>query len=104
MEAFRKRVDAYCRSAFVTIVDLNKPAGSELAASLGQYISPCLLIARLISVCRSAQFVECDATQWDDLVKAFEAAVQNSPQQSLDVVIANAGIVGKDDMFTLDGS
>jgi NAD(P)-dependent dehydrogenase (short-subunit alcohol dehydrogenase family) len=43
-------------------------------------------------------------TNWDQLVQAFEAAIKNSPNKSLDVVIANAGIVGQDDMFTLDGS
>ena len=53
---------------------------------------------------RNAQFVECDVTDWDQLVQAFETAIKNSPNKSLDVVIANAGIVGQDDMFTLDGS
>jgi hypothetical protein len=29
--------------------------------------------------------------------------MKNSPQRSCDVVIANAGVVGQDDMFTLEG-
>lgn len=29
--------------------------------------------------------------------------MQNSPQRSCDIVIANAGIVGQDDMFTIEG-
>lgn len=33
----------------------------------------------------------------------FEAAVTNSPSQSVDIVIANAGIIGKDDLYTLQG-
>lgn len=51
----------------------------------------------------NAQFVECDVTNWDQLFHAFEEAMRNSPNKGIDVVIANAGIVGKDDMFTLEG-
>jgi NAD(P)-dependent dehydrogenase (short-subunit alcohol dehydrogenase family) len=51
----------------------------------------------------SSQFIKCDVTNWDDQVRAFEAAVKNSPHKSCDVVIANAGVVGQDDMFTLEG-
>jgi NAD(P)-dependent dehydrogenase (short-subunit alcohol dehydrogenase family) len=51
----------------------------------------------------NAQFIQCDVTDWDQLVQAFEAATQNSPNKVLDVVIANAGIVGLDEMFTLEG-
>jgi NAD(P)-dependent dehydrogenase (short-subunit alcohol dehydrogenase family) len=51
----------------------------------------------------NSQFVKCDVSNWDDQVQAFDTAVQNSPQKSCDVVIANAGIVGQDDMFTLQG-
>lgn len=40
---------------------------------------------------------------WDDQVSVFEAAVKNSPEKSCDVVIANAGIVGKDDVYLLEG-
>jgi hypothetical protein len=29
--------------------------------------------------------------------------MQNSPQKSCDIVIANAGVVGQDDMSTLEG-
>jgi NAD(P)-dependent dehydrogenase (short-subunit alcohol dehydrogenase family) len=34
-------------------------------------------------------------------VRVFEAAVQNSPHKSCYIVIANAGIVGPDDLYTL---
>lgn len=50
-----------------------------------------------------AQFVKCDVRIWDDQVRVFEAAVQNSPHKSCDIVIANAGIVGQDDLYTLQG-
>jgi hypothetical protein len=33
----------------------------------------------------------------------FEAAVSSSPHKSCDVVIANAGIVGADDLYQLQG-
>lgn len=52
---------------------------------------------------RKAQFVKCDVRNWDDQVLMFEMAIKNSPHNSCDIVIANAGVVGKDDMFTLQG-
>lgn len=33
----------------------------------------------------------------------FEAAISASPEKSIDVVIANAGIIGQDDILTVDG-
>jgi hypothetical protein len=36
-------------------------------------------------------------------VAVFEAAVSSSPSKSVDVVIANAGVVGADDLFKLQG-
>lgn len=50
-----------------------------------------------------AQFIKADIINWDDLVAAFEAAVQNSPKNRLDIVISNAGIIGNDDMSSLEG-
>lgn len=50
-----------------------------------------------------AQFVKCDVRVWEDQVAVFEAAVQNSPSKSCDIVVANAGVVGADDLFTLQG-
>lgn len=50
------------------------------------------------------QFVQCDVRNWDDQVRAFEAAIQNSPHHGCDIVIANAGVVGADDLYVLDGN
>lgn len=55
--------------------------------------------------CRSnAKFIKCDVRSWDDQVAVFDGAVSASPKHSVDVVVANAGIVGADDVFTLDGN
>ncbi|KFZ20388.1 hypothetical protein V502_03204 [Pseudogymnoascus sp. VKM F-4520 (FW-2644)] len=43
-----------------------------------------------------AVFVQCDVTVWHDQVNAFETAVKRSPNQKIDIVIANAGIAGPD--------
>lgn len=72
--------------AFVTIVDFNPEAG----ASAEKELAP------------NAVFVPCDVRKWEDLVAAFEKAVAASPRHSLDVVIANAGTIGADDVYTLD--
>ncbi len=51
-------------------------------------------------------FVKADTRSWDDQVRIFEAAVTKSLFQSVDLVIANAG-VGRgsgDPMMALDGT
>ncbi|KAJ5497400.1 hypothetical protein N7463_009387 [Penicillium fimorum] len=74
--------------AFVTIADLDEVRGQELAKEL----SP------------NAQFVKCNITSWDDQVQMYEAAIANSPHNSCDIVIANAGIsrASGDDLWPLD--
>lgn len=72
--------------AFVTIVDFNPQAGATAEAELAP----------------NAVFVQCDVRKWDDLVAAFETAVASSPRHSVDVVIANAGTIGADDIYTLE--
>lgn len=47
--------------------------------------------------------MKCDVRRWDDQVAMFDAAVRNSPEKSIDIVIANAGIVGADDLYKLEG-
>ncbi|PMD37857.1 short chain dehydrogenase/ reductase [Hyaloscypha variabilis F] len=74
--------------AFVTIGDNNVSRGEEIAKELGL----------------NAQFIKCDILSWDDQVSMFEAAQNNSPHKSVDIVIANAGI-GRgtgDSLFKLD--
>jgi NAD(P)-dependent dehydrogenase (short-subunit alcohol dehydrogenase family) len=53
--------------------------------------------------CSRVQFVKCDVRNWEHQISVFEAAVQRSPSKTCDVVIANAGIVGADDIFNLQG-
>ncbi|CAK7238081.1 hypothetical protein SEUCBS140593_010310 [Sporothrix eucalyptigena] len=72
--------------AFVTIVDFNKDAGQAAEKALAP----------------KAVFVPCDVRKWEDQVAAFEAAVIKSPRKSLDIVIANAGTIGRDDLYTFD--
>lgn len=48
---------------------------------------------------RNAQFVKVDTTSWDDQVNMFKAAIAHSPNHSVDVVIANAGVGGMDSLF-----
>ncbi|KAK6078999.1 fungal specific transcription factor domain-containing protein [Seiridium cupressi] len=45
--------------------------------------------------------VEADLAPWDQQVAVFEAAVTASPFKSIDVVIANAGVFGADDLNTV---
>jgi NAD(P)-dependent dehydrogenase (short-subunit alcohol dehydrogenase family) len=71
-------------------------SGLELCAS----IIKCLIKLHNFS---QVQFVKCDVRSWEDQVSVFEAAVHGSPHKSCDIVIANAGIIGKDDLYELQG-
>lgn len=52
-----------------------------------------------------AAFVKCDIRDWDDMINLFERAKNRSPSNSVDVVIANAGISRSsgDSLWNLDG-
>ncbi|KIW98237.1 uncharacterized protein Z519_01821 [Cladophialophora bantiana CBS 173.52] len=49
-----------------------------------------------------AVFVKCDVTIWGDQLAVFEIASQMSPNNGIDVVIANAGVAGPDVLTGLD--
>ncbi|PVH97948.1 aflH/ adhA/ short chain alcohol dehydrogenase [Periconia macrospinosa] len=65
--------------ALVTIADVQD--GSKIAADL-------------VSQGYTAQFVECDVTNWDSQVNAFRTALNMSPTKTLDMVAAFAGVDG----------
>lgn len=85
-------VRAFCAAgAFVTFGDLH-PRGVEIAKELNVDGE-------------KAAFVKCDIREWDDLIMLFETAKAKSPANSVDVVIANAGISRSsgDSLWRLDG-
>lgn len=84
----RHFVDA---GAFVTFADLNE-RGTTIEEELNSDVRRC-------------QFVKCDIRSWEDQKVVFDAAKSQSPSQSVDVVIANAGISRSsgDSLWKLDG-
>jgi NAD(P)-dependent dehydrogenase (short-subunit alcohol dehydrogenase family) len=52
----------------------------------------------------NVQFVKCDTTSWEDQLNLFKSAVAASPAKSVDIVVANAGITGPDEIFELEGN
>ncbi|KAK9319074.1 hypothetical protein V1517DRAFT_75499 [Lipomyces orientalis] len=46
------------------------------------------------------KFIECDITKWDDQVRLFREAVSFSPTGKIAYVVANAGIIRQDDVFS----
>ncbi|KAJ9652505.1 hypothetical protein H2198_008253 [Neophaeococcomyces mojaviensis] len=76
--------------AFVTFGDMH-PRGADLEKELNTHGE-------------KAAFVKCDIRNWDDQVKLFETAERKSPNNSVDVVIANAGISRSsgDSLWVLD--
>ncbi|KAK4554456.1 hypothetical protein LTR86_008310 [Recurvomyces mirabilis] len=71
--------------AFVTIGDVNEANGRKVVEALGGETK--------------AAFVKCDVMSWSDQLKLFKTALSSSPSKSIDVVCANAGISGQDDVF-----
>lgn len=70
--------------AFVTIGDFNVETGERVAK---QY-SP-----------DQVTFVPTNVTVWEDQVNLFKTAIDRSPSKSLDIVVSNAGISGKDPVW-----
>ncbi|KAL5352064.1 hypothetical protein ACLOAV_002007 [Pseudogymnoascus australis] len=73
-------VRAYVKAgAFVTIADMAMEQGKKLEAELNADGDNCV-------------FVKCDIRDWDQQIEMFETAKRRSPANSVDVVVANAGI------------
>ncbi|KAH7120292.1 hypothetical protein B0J13DRAFT_680595 [Dactylonectria estremocensis] len=68
--------------AFVVIADFDETAGRATEEEL----SP------------NVKFAKCDIRNWDQQLTVFDAALAESPNKSIDIVIANAGIVSGDDL------
>jgi NAD(P)-dependent dehydrogenase (short-subunit alcohol dehydrogenase family) len=51
----------------------------------------------------NVQFVKCDTRDWDEQVDLFKKAKTSSPAKSVDIVIANAGVSGPDEIFASSG-
>jgi NAD(P)-dependent dehydrogenase (short-subunit alcohol dehydrogenase family) len=78
--------------AYVTFADVNAERGHDIEKELNSSGNNCV-------------FVKCDIRSWDEQKNMFETAKAKSPQNSVDVVIANAGISRSagDSLWTLDG-
>ena len=79
--------------AFVTFADVNDERGRVIETELnGQYGQRCT-------------FVKCDVRSWAEQKVLFETAKSKSPRNSVDVVLANAGISRSsgDSLWDLDG-
>jgi NAD(P)-dependent dehydrogenase (short-subunit alcohol dehydrogenase family) len=70
--------------AFVTFGDLAEDRAQKLVSELGQ---------------AKVAFVKCDTREWRDQTALFKTAVERSPSQNVDIVLANAGISRSDSVF-----
>ncbi|ESU08319.1 hypothetical protein SNK03_007628 [Fusarium graminearum] len=88
-EAFVR--DFVAAGAWVTFADVNEERGKAVEAELNADGQKCV-------------FVKCDIRDWDQQKAMFERAKSQSPSNSVDVVIANAGISRSsgDSLWNLD--
>ncbi|RBR26112.1 uncharacterized protein FIESC28_01140 [Fusarium coffeatum] len=88
-EAFVR--DFVAAGAYVTFADVNEERGHGIEAELNASGITCA-------------FVKCDIRDWDQQKTVFEKAKSQSPSNSVDVVIANAGISRSsgDSLWNLD--
>lgn len=70
--------------AFVTFGDVAEDLSTALVNDLGS---------------DKVAFVKCDTRVWSDQVNLFKTAIVHSPSHSVDIVLANAGISGLDNVF-----
>lgn len=84
--------DFVSAGAFVTFADVNESRGRAVEAELNTDGEKCA-------------FLKCDIREWEEQKAVFETARARSPSQSVDVVIANAGISRSsgDSLWNLDG-
>jgi NAD(P)-dependent dehydrogenase (short-subunit alcohol dehydrogenase family) len=89
-EAFVR--DFVAAGAWVTFADVNEERGRAVEAELN-------------ADGRKCAFIKCDIRDWDQQKAMFEKAKSQSPSNSVDVVIANAGISRSsgDSLWNLDG-
>ena len=73
--------------AFVTFGDIAEDLGQKLVQELGD---------------DKVAFVPCDVVTWSDQLKLFKTALEKSPSKTIDIVFANAGLNGPDDIFFQD--
>jgi NAD(P)-dependent dehydrogenase (short-subunit alcohol dehydrogenase family) len=95
-------VRAYVKAgAFVTFADMAEAKGKELEAELN---GPQGKTGDALEGERVA-FIKCDIRDWDQQIAMFETARTRSPEKSVDVVVANAGISRSsgDSLWNLDG-
>ena len=57
---------------------------------------------KLQSELSGLKFVKCDTTSWSDQLNLFKEAETYSPTGKISYVVANAGIIKSDDVFTQD--
>ncbi|EMT60956.1 hypothetical protein ACKRZS_001856 [Fusarium odoratissimum] len=88
-EAFVR--DFVAAGAWVTFADVNEERGKTVEAELNADGQKCA-------------FIKCDIRDWDQQKAMFEKAKTQSPSNSVDVVIANAGISRSsgDSLWNLD--
>jgi len=70
--------------AYVTFGDIAEERSHALVSELGK---------------DKVAFVKCDTRNWQDQAALFKVALNKSPSQSVDIVLANAGISGSDSIF-----
>ncbi|GME39440.1 Lipase GDSL [Neofusicoccum parvum] len=78
------------KGAYVTIVDINEDLGNQHTLSLQ-------------SQGHHVQFIRTDIASWPSQVAAFKAAIRFHPAQTLDTVIACAGVLGQPFLLPSEG-
>lgn len=72
--------------AFVTLGDIDVVTAKAVVEELGT----------------NATAVVCDVREWKDQLHLFKTAFESSPSQSIDIVIANAGLGGAGDAMMVE--
>lgn len=71
---------------------------------MGKSVIQVVLLCAKHQPSRITKFVECDTTIWDDQVRLFREAASFSPTGKIAYVVANAGVIRQDDVFSYSGS
>jgi NAD(P)-dependent dehydrogenase (short-subunit alcohol dehydrogenase family) len=78
---------------------------STYVSSLHRHGAQCreYFAANYLVIPRKVWVSRCDVTNWEHQAAMFEDTIKKTPNNRVDIVIANAGISGQDPVFVDDG-
>ena len=91
-------------SARVCVGDLDVAKGQALEAEFEGYVLSIHTFREMLTFgLRNVKFVKCNVLDWENQLQLFREAAAFAPNGKISYVIANAGIITEDEVFSFAG-